>query len=355
VSGGPLIVLDADVLGRQRTGDEAYVRNLLVHLPATDSGARFGAVTRHPDLVPAGIERLPLTSGSQVTRMSWTLPRLLHRVDAGIAHFQYVISPLWRGPAVVTVHDISFTRQPEQARLRDRVFFRTLVPAAMRRAEVVLTVSEFTKQDIVQRYGLPADKILVTYNGVDRAFVRDGHRPTGAPYLLFVGALQPRKDPIGAIRAFAQLKDLGDDVRLLMVGPEKHQAADVRAVVASLRLEDRVDFLGHVDTDHLAALYRGALCLVFPSTYEGFGLPIVEAMASGTPVVACNVTAVPEVAGDAAVLVPPLDPEALADGVRQALRRRDELTDAGLARCRRFRWEDCAERTLAGYQQALRG
>ena len=348
------------MLGRQRTGDECYVLNLLRHLPAVAAegsrgDVRIGAVGRHPELIPEGVTRVDLPARSTIVRMLLTLPRALSRADTTLAHFQYVVPPLWRGPSVVTVHDLSFVRHPEQGGHRDRVFLRALVPRAVRRARVVLTVSEFTKADIIEHYKLPENKVVVTYNGLDPAFGPDGPRPAGSPYLLFVGALQPRKDPIGALRAYARLGNLKDDLRLLMVGPEKHDVGSVRDEVTALGLEHHVELLGHVDQDELAALYRGAECLVFPSTYEGFGLPVLEAMASGTPVVTTNATALPEVAGDAAVLVPVGDPEALAAGILEALDRKDALVSAGLARAGLFRWEDCARRTFEAYQAALLG
>jgi glycosyltransferase involved in cell wall biosynthesis len=138
-----------------------------------------------------------------------------------------------------------------------------------------------------------------------------------------------------------------------MVGPVKRGLSEVQAAIHRLRLTSRVDMVGYVSKEDLAGLYRGAECMVFPSHYEGFGLPVLEAMGSGTPVVATTAGAIPEVAGDAAVLVPPGEPDALADGVRQALTERDRLVAAGLERARRFRWASVAQRTLAVYKELL--
>jgi glycosyltransferase involved in cell wall biosynthesis len=346
----PLVVLDADVLGRRRTGDETYVSALLAELPKLASDVRLAAVTRRPDLVPAGIEAIELAAESQPLRMAWSLPRLLRRLRPELSHFQYVIAPRSPSPAVVTIHDLSFERDRSLMLRRDRFFFRTMVPRSARRAERVLTVSERTKRDLVELYGLDEAKVVVTPNGVDGRFRPDGDRNGTNAYLLFVGALQPRKDPLTAIEALS-LVDAG--LRLVLVGPDKGAGRRSREAVSRLKLNGRVEFAGHVEIDELASLYRDAEALVFPSRYEGFGLPVVEAMASGTPVVAAAAGAVPEVAGDAAILVEPGDPVALAGGIERALADRERLVRAGLERAKRYSWAETARRTLAVYRELL--
>jgi glycosyltransferase involved in cell wall biosynthesis len=346
----PMIVLDADVLGRQRTGDESYVSALLRELPRLDDEIRFAAVTRHPELVPAGVEPIELQARSQAWRMAWSLPRVLRRVRPAVAHFEHVVAPGSGSPAVVTIHDLSFERDPKLMGPRDRFFFRTMVPRSVRQADRVIAVSELTKRDLVQTYGVDGHKISVIPNGVDEAFGPDGPAGDGTPYVLFVGALQPRKDPVAAIEALS-LAD--SDLRLVLVGPDKGAAAEARHAVARLGLNGRVEFAGHVEKTVLAALYRGAEALVFPSRYEGFGLPVLEAMASGTPVVASSAGAIPEVAGDAAVLVDPGDPVALAGGIERALADRERLSRAGLERARLYSWTETARRTLGLYRELL--
>jgi glycosyltransferase involved in cell wall biosynthesis len=233
---------------------------------------------------------------------------------------------------------------------RDRFFFRTMVPWSVRRADRVIAVSERTKQDLVERYQIAADRVTVVPNGVDDAFTPDGPADDGAPYLLFVGALHPRKDPLAVIEALS-LAD--SNHRLVLVGPDKGAAAEARRLVTRLGLGGRVEFAGHVERPALAALYRGAEVLVFPSRYEGFGLPVVEAMASGTPVVATSAGAIPEVAGEAAVLVEPGDPVALAGGIERALADRERLVRAGLERARLYSWTEAARQTLAVYRELL--
>jgi glycosyltransferase involved in cell wall biosynthesis len=338
------------VLGRERTGDESYVSALLRELPELGDELRFAAVTRHPVRVPDGVEAIDLQARSQPWRMSWSFPRLLRRLRPAITHFQHVVAPRYAGPAVVTIHDLSFEREPKLMGARDRFFFRTMVPRSVRRADRVIAVSQRTKRDLVERYGITDARISVIPNGVDGGFSPDGPGRDGSPYLLFVGALHARKDPLGAIEALS-LAD--SDLGLVLVGPDKGVGKEARRLVTRLGLDDRVEFAGHVEKPALAALYRGAEALVFPSRYEGFGLPVLEAMASGTPVVATSAGAIPEVAGDAAVLVEPGDPVGLAGGIERALADRDRLVRAGLERARLYSWKETAQRTLAVYQELL--
>lgn len=346
----PDVVVDADVLGRQRTGDETYVRQLLLGLSELDTGLDVHAVARRAELVPEGITPEALPVGRYAVRLAWNLPRRLRSLSPGVAHFQYVIPPTYRGTSVVTVHDISYDVRPE---LEDRAagfVLRRLVPRSLKRAARILTVSEWTKTELVGRYRLDPARVVVTHNGVDAAFSPHGPSPEGPPYLLFVGALRSRKDPVTALEALARLPS---DMRLVMIGPAKGESGRVHETISRLHLEHRVDLLGHVSQDELSAYYRGAQCFVLPSLYEGFGLPVVEAMASGTPVVSTDVTAIPEVAEGAAILVPTQNPDALADGVLRALGERDRLVAAGLERAQRFSWSEMCRRTLAVYRELL--
>ena len=328
-----LVVIDADSLGRQRTGDETYVEGLLGALPTVAEGLRVAAVTRRPDLVPAGVEPIALRARSQELRMAFALPRLLRRVRPALAHFLHVVPPWCPCPAVLTIQDLSFERDPSVLRPWERLVFRRFVPWSVRRAARVLAISERTKADAAELYGVEA---VVTPLGVDASFA-----PGAAPdsYLLLVGSVEPRKNPLAAAEA---AREVGRP--LVVAGPVRDEALarELRARGADLR--------GYVAKDELARLYRGAACLVFPSRYEGFGLPLVEAMASGTPVVAAPDAALREVAGNAAVFV---EPAALADGVRRALAERERLVAAGLERVRRFTWEETARRTVAVYREVL--
>jgi glycosyltransferase involved in cell wall biosynthesis len=221
------------------------------------------------------------------------------------------------------------------------------VPRSVRKADRVLTGSEWTKHDLVERYSIAEERVVVTPYGVDPVYRPDGPRANGH-YALFVGAIQPRKDPLTAVEALARVNS---DMRLMLVGQEKLGGARVREEVERLGLGPRVEWKGHVDADELATLYRGAAVLVFPSRYEGFGLPVLEAMACGTPVVATTAAAIPEVAGDAAVLVEPGNPAALAEGIQRALADREELVAKGLERARRYNWAETARLTLEVYRE----
>lgn len=332
-----MIVVDADYLGRGRTGDETYVENLLRALVPLKGDLQIGAIVRDAALVPPGIEPLALLTRSQELRMAWSVPRLLRRVRPRVAHFVHSLPLGVPCPAVLTVQDLSFERDGSLMGRKDRAVFRAVVPRSVRRAARVLAISERTKRDLVELYGVPEQKVVVTPLGVDPAF-RPG--PDGrSTYLLFVGAIQARKDPLSAAAAASSL-----GLPLVAVGPEKD-----RALAAELRRAG-VEVRGYVPKDELARLYRGAAALVLPSRYEGFGLPVVEAMASGTPVVAAPDEALREVAGDAAVFA---FPEELAAGVEQALADRARLVAAGLERARRFRWEETARRTLDVYRELL--
>jgi glycosyltransferase involved in cell wall biosynthesis len=338
VTAPPLVVVDADVLGRQRTGDETYVENLLARLPALGGEElRFAALTRKPDLVPEGVEPVYLPARLQEIRMLYAVPRALGRLGASLAHFQHALPIACPCPAVVTVHDLSFERDPSMMRPWHRVVFRVAVPYAVRRAARVLAVSERTKRDLIDLYGVDPGRIVVTRHGVDPAFSPGDSG--GGSYLLFVGAVQRRKNPLAAADAAAEL-----GMRLVVVGPSRDSAL-VHA------LERRgADVRGYVSKEELVALYRGAAALVLPSRYEGFGLPVVEAMATGTPVVAAPDEALQEVAADAAVFV---EPARLAEGVRQALAERDTLVAAGLRRAREFSWDEAARRTVQVYREVL--
>ena len=325
-----MIVLDADVLGRNRTGEETYVLNLLRELPRVAPDLSFAAVTRRPDLVPEGVEAIRLGARFQETRMAWSLPRLLRRLRPQLAHFQHALPLGWRGHTVVTLHDLHFEHDPSVMGLADRLTFKAVVPRAARRADHVLAVSERTKRDAVALYGVAPEKITVTPHGVDPAFTPgDGSHDD---YVLFVGAVQARKDPLAALAAAERAGR-----RLVVAGPEKEPelARDLRRRGADVR--------GWVEQDELAELYRRAAALLLPSRFEGFGLPVLEAMASGTPVVLSDDPALREVAGDAGCYGP----------LEDALANRDRYRAAGLERAKLFSWERTAQLTADVYRSVL--
>jgi glycosyltransferase involved in cell wall biosynthesis len=330
----PLVLIDADVLGRQRTGDETYVQQLLRALPPVASDLRLAALTRDPDVVPDGIEPIHLPARTQELRMAIGVPRVLRRLRPAVAHFVHALPLVCPSPAVVTVQDLSWERDPSVFGRWDLVTFKFFVRRAVRRAQRVLAISERTKRDLIELYDTPPEKVVVTPLAPDPDFAPAGEHDS---FLLFVSAIEPRKQPLRAV-------DAADAVgrKLVVVGPAKDEelAAELRRRGADVR--------GYVPKEELVRLYQRAACLVFPSRYEGFGLPVVEAMACGTPVVAAPEPALQEVAGDAAVFA-----DDLADGIRRALAERDRLSAAGLARARAFSWAETARITADVYRSVL--
>ena len=329
-----MILIDADVLGRNRTGEETYVRNLLRELPRVAPDLQFAAVSRHAELVPDGVEAILLPARFQEVRMASSLPRLLRRLRPELAHFQHALPLAYRGRSVVTLHDLHFERDPSAMGLADRLTFKTVVPRAARRADHVLAVSERTKRDAVELYGLAPEKVTVTPHGVDPAFSPGDGSHDG--YLLFVGAVQPRKDPLTALAAADAV-----GLPLVVAGPEKD------AALAQQLRERGADVRGFVDVPTLAELYRRATALVLPSRYEGFGVPVVEAMASGAPVVLSDDPALREVAGEAGLYGDP------AEAVRRVLADRERYRHAGLERAKLFTWARSAELTAEAYRRVI--
>jgi glycosyltransferase involved in cell wall biosynthesis len=330
----PLVVVDADVLGRRRTGDETYVEQLLRALPDVADDLRIAAIAREAALVPDGIEPVVLRARSQELRMAVGVPRLLSRLRPALAHFVHSLPLRCPSPAVLTVQDLSWERDPRVFGLWDLVTFKIFVRRSVRRARHVFAISERTKRDLVELYRTPEEKITVTPLAPDPAF-----RPAGEhdSFLLFVSAIEPRKQPLDAIEAANAVGR-----KLVVVGPRKDEelAAELTRRGADVR--------GYVPKDELVRLYQSAACLLFPSRYEGFGLPVVEAMACGTPVVAAPEPALQEVAGDAAVFA-----DDLAEGVRRALAERDRLSAAGLERAKAFSWRETARLTADVYRRML--
>lgn len=330
----PLVVVDADVLGRRRTGDETYVDQLLRALPAVTEDLRIAAITRDPALVPEGIEPIHMPAGSQELRMAVTVPRLLRRLRPALAHFIHSLPLLCPVPAVLTVQDLSWERDPSVFGLWDRLTFKVFVRRSVRKAQRVLAISERTKRDLIELYGTATDKVVVTPLAPDPAFKPAREHDS---FLLFVSAIEPRKQPLAAIDAANAV-----DRKLVVVGPRKDEE------LAAELVRRGADVRGYVPKDELVSLYQRAACLVFPSRYEGFGLPVVEAMACGTPVVAAPEPAMQEVAGDAAIFT-----DDLADGIRRALADRERLAAAGLRRARAFTWQETARITAGVYREAL--
>jgi glycosyltransferase involved in cell wall biosynthesis len=255
-------------------------------------------------------------------------------------------------PFVFTVFDLIHLQFPEESGAAKRLYYRLHVKPAVRRAVTVLTGSEFSRARIVEWSGVDADRVVVIRAAAGDGFVPDGepHDP-GYPYLLYVGNHKPHKNLARLIRALAQLRD-GSSLRLLLAGPAE---PDLLRRARTIGVADRLVFLGHVPDERLPALYRGAVAFVFPSLHEGFGLPPLEAMACGTPVVSSLATSLPEVVGDAAVAVDPYDVDSIAAGIDRIVgdeQLRRELRARGIARAARFSWDETAQRTWEALHRA---
>ncbi|HZL85404.1 MAG TPA: glycosyltransferase family 1 protein [Candidatus Krumholzibacteria bacterium] len=273
--------------------------------------------------------------------LHWVLRRARPRL-----YFTPGFNPPWRSPVpvVMTIYDLIHLRFPQESSLTKRLYYREVVRDAARRGARVLTLSQFSQDEILEWTGIPPERVHVVGAGVTAAFSPQGpcHDP-GHPYLLYVGNHKPHKNLSRLVRAFTRLpRDW--NVHLLLTG---HAEAALRDVARSAGVADRIVDLGEVEESILPDYYRGARGLVLPSLYEGFGLPALEAMACGTPVLAANVTALPETVGDAALLVQPDDTDALAAGMERLLHEaelRERLGRAGPARAQRFTWDRVAAR-----------
>jgi glycosyltransferase involved in cell wall biosynthesis len=253
--------------------------------------------------------------------------------------------PTYRGPLhsalplVVTVHDLAVFRHPDAFNRWTRAYSPRLVPRVLAAARRIIAVSEFTRRELVELLRVPEEKIRVVPNGVDEEFTREGPAAEGE-YVLAVGTLEPRKNLPRLVEAARR-----SDVELRVVGARGWGDVEVGG--------NGVRWLGEVSDAELARLYRGARCVAYPSLYEGFGIPVLEAMACGTPVVTTRGTAMEEVADGAAVLVDASDPAELAAGIERAAAERDRLIPRGLERARDFRWDAVAAATVAVYGEAV--
>ncbi len=375
---GLRIGFDATSAVRQGGGIGRYTRELLRALAAADPQSEYrlffaARSIAHPlpSLPPNfHITRLPLHD-IWLVRL-WHRARLPIPVEWLTGPIDIFHSPDFTLPPVrrwtrtlLTVHDLSFVRDPESATPTLRRYLNVVVPRSVARADHVLADSQATRDDLIELYQTPAEKISVLYSGVHESFrpitdpstlavVRARYGLGDAPFILAIGTLQPRKNYVRLIQAFARLpQSLITTYHLVIAGGKGWLYDSIFSEVERLDLKERVIFPGFVADDDLPALYSAARVLAYPSLYEGFGLPMLEAMACGTPVVASTASCLPEVAGDAALLVPPTDVDALAAALDQALTDegvRADLMAKGRARARQFTWGKAAQQLLEIYR-----
>ncbi len=366
----PRIAIDASRISvAERTGTERYTYELLAALARID---RWNAYTLYTNGLPSALPPF----GPNFSLRSIPLPRLWTHARLGPAlmgdrpDLLFVpahVVPLLHPPrSVVTIHDLGYLAFPETHPARRRLELDLSTRWCLHAARRVIAISQVTRDDLVRHYGADPERIAVVHHGLGGAFrpLNDPEQLAAtrarygldAPYFLYVGAIQPRKNLARLIEAFARAAP--DDTLLVIAGRRGWLSEPIVRRAAELGLAHRVRFPGYVPDADLPALLGGALAFVFPSLYEGFGLPVLEAMACGTPVLTSATSALPEVAGDAALLVDPCDTDAIAAALNRlatdALLRAD-LRARGLERAAGFTWERCARDTLAVLLETLAG
>ncbi|MBE3097701.1 MAG: glycosyltransferase family 4 protein [Planctomycetes bacterium] len=366
------IAIDARKL--QDFGIGTYIRNLLHQLARLDQATEYILLCRGQDAglaqqLGANFRSVVEPARPYSVSEQFRIPIALIHEHVDLFHApHYVLPPLVPCRSVVTIHDCIHLMFPQY--LPNRLAYtyaRASIWAATRRADRILTVSESSKSDILRCFNVPADKIVVTYNAIDERFLtepaeadmvraRERYQLTN-PFILYVGNIKPHKNLERLIEAFTQVRRQGfDQLTLVIIGDQISKYQSLRRAVHQHKLHKHVRFLGFVAPETLSALYRLARVFVFPSLYEGFGLPPLEAMASGTPVLSSNVSSLPEVLGEAALLVDPYSADAIAEGIVRLLTDealRATLKARGLARVRLYSWEESVRRVREVYDEVM--
>jgi glycosyltransferase involved in cell wall biosynthesis len=325
--------IDVSPLALTRAGTARHIRSLLAALEHEEVNlVRYGFGGPGRAVVP-------------MRDLGWylaALPRHARRDGVDVLHCPTHRAPVRSSvPLVVTFHDLAILRHPETFNRWTRTYSRLALPKVARAATRLIAVSEFTKRELLELLDVPEEKVRVIPNAVEEPFTAEGEAAAG-DYVLAVSTLEPRKNLPRLVEGYRRASLNG--LPLLVVGA---------AGWGGVRVEgDGVTWLGEVSDAELARLYRGARCVAYVSLYEGFGLPVLEAMACGAPVVAGRTAALEEVAEGAAVLVDPLDPAAIAAGLTEAIERRDELRAQGLERAKAFDWREVARATVEVYREA---
>ncbi len=361
------LVIDSRAI--RNSGIGVYLRKLLPHIMESGSyrvsllgkkqAMQETCAANEPEVSLEGVAIIECGAGIYSVREQAEVPLKVPRCDVFWSpHYNIPLLPIRARHRVVTVHDVYHLAYLHTLSHIERLYARTVIPLAARLSEKVITVSAFSKSEIVKYTGIGPEKIEVIHNGVDSAGFRDtkrksddGASPSG-PYLLYVGNVKPHKNVIGLIDAFAVVQKSLPDVKLVIVGKRDrfiHGIDNLDEYVTNLGIDRQIVFTGFVGDDELYGLYKNARVFVFPSFYEGFGLPPLEAMASGVPVVVSRTASLPEVCGDAAIYVDPHDPLDIARGIIRVLGEdslRNELVGKGLVRAAGFSWKASAEKHM---------
>lgn len=367
------IGIDAHAIGAQQGGNETYIRNLISALAGLDSKNRYTLYFTSREAAEEwrgrydnfGVRLLP--PPTPLVRVPVALAFELRRRPVDLLHVQFTAPPFCPVPFVATIHDLAFEHHPETFTRRGRSQLKLTVRRTARRAAHILTVSEFSRQDIAHTYRISPYKITVTHNGVEPRFTPDAETPDEGEsvrrrfkierdYLLAVGSLQPRKNLARLLGAYRRLREKHTDLthQLVLVGRQLWLYKDILREIERQAWARDVIVTGYVGDEELPALYRSATALVYPSLFEGFGLPPLEAMACGTPVITSKTSSLPEVVGDAALLVNPQSESNLAEAILRVVRDgalREDLRQRGPARAGRFTWAAAAEKTLGVYHK----
>lgn len=375
------IAIDFTAAITQQAGIGRYTRNLVEALALLETPDRFTLFSNEP---PTGQRPFPWAPNFQSRvagpgnrrmtilwhRLHLPVPAELLMGNADVVHGpDFALPPTLRARRVVTIHDLAFLTHPECAVPSLIAYLNRVVPRAVHEADRIIAVSARTADDLVERLTVPREKISVIHIGVDPTFSPTTSEDAVAelcarlelesPFILAVGTIEPRKNYERLIAAFAHATQEPDGPRMLVIAGRKGWLYDgVFDAVTKHKVEGRVRFLDYIADSDLATLYHAAAALATPSLYEGFGIPLLEAMASGTPIVCADAGPLPEVAGDAALLVPPEDVEAIATALVRVVcepELRQNLIANGKTRVSHFNWEDAAKAHLAVYHQAAKG
>jgi glycosyltransferase involved in cell wall biosynthesis len=358
--------VDAHAVGQHLTGNETYIRNLLNCFAVLDNKADFVAYISRQDAFDQVPERFQKkrVANNPYLRLGYDLPRRIAEDRPNLLHVQYTGPIRCAAPIVVSVHDVSFLEHPEYFTPLRALQLRLTVRRTVKSAACVLTPSEFSKRRILEAYQLDEQKVVALPNGVSSAFrpvAREAAQRSlpaslsvPLPFILTVGDLQPRKNHLGLIRAFEELVRNYPQLphHLVIVGKETWYAPTVRTAARKSSAHDRIHFTGFVDDDQLRRLYGACDLMVYPSFYEGFGLPILEAMACGRAVACSNTSAMLEVADSAAILFDPCSQRDLVTSMRDLLLNSElrlRMERLGAQRAALFSWERTAAQTLDLY------